>query len=352
MFGRSGSILVLIDRWRRPAGWRSWFAVLGLVVLALGATQLTYSTGGTRNVYLHAMYVPVALAGMIFRLPGGLVAGLAAGLLLGPFMPINVEEGLSQSTSGWVYRLGFFVLLGALVGQLSQVLNMRLDQLHEAVDSLASAYAHTLRGFASLVAYRDRDTAGHCDRVANNARVLGERLGLGEGELDDLYWAGVLHDLGKVAVPTELLLKDGPLTVAEFAEVKKHAAVGADLLSGVSPDFAAIAAGVRSHHERWDGKGYPDGLRGEEIPVFGRILAVVDVFEALTSVRPYRGPMEPGEALDYIREGAGLHFDPRMVRVLEEAYAEGELWLGRQKNDTMEFVPPRVPAMASSSEAN
>lgn len=97
------------------------------------------------------MYVPVALAGMIFRLPGGVIAGVSGGLLLGPLMPISVEEGQRQAVTGWLYRLGFFTLVGALVGQLSHVLNLRLDQLHRAIDRLGTTYGHTLRCFASLV---------------------------------------------------------------------------------------------------------------------------------------------------------------------------------------------------------
>lgn len=350
----SRTFLSVVDRWRNPKGWRLWFALFALAVLLVAVAQLTYSTGGTRNAYLHAAYVPVALAGALFRAPGGLIAGLVAGVLHGPFMPLNVGEGTFQTAGAWLYRLGFFMLLGGFTGQLSYVLNLRLDQLHQSNENLSQTYAHTLKAFTSLVAYRDEQTAGHCDRVANNARVVGERLGLSQSDINNLYWAGILHDLGKVATPTDVLLKPGPLSEVEFQEIKKHPTIGADLLLDVTPEFAPIAEGIRSHHERWNGEGYPDGRQGGEIPLFGRILAVVDVFEALTSKRPYRGPVEPGEALAYLRNQAGQHFDPQLVQVFLEAKAEGCIFMSGQESPFPEqdCPLPELPAAAPNSQPN
>lgn len=349
----SSDLLETIERWRCVEGWRFWFALLALAVLLAAAAQLTYSTGGTRYAYLHAMYVPVALAGCLFRAPGGLLTGLLAGLLVGPLMPLDVATQAPQATGAWLYRMGFFMLLGGLIGQLSHLVNLRLDQLQAAMDNLAHAYARTLKGFTTLVAYRDEDTAGHCDRVAQNARVIGQQMRLPDDDLDNLYWAGILHDLGKVATPTEILLKRGPLTADEFREVQKHVVVGAQLLTDVAGEFQPIAAGVRSHHERWDGSGYPDGLAGEEIPLFGRILAVVDVFEALTSKRPYRGPLEAEQALSYIRDESGLHFDPRLVDLLMRSYREGLIGVnaGGEPADEYAEALPRVRAFAPGAKA-
>ena len=116
---------------------------------------------------------------------------------------------------------------------------------------------------------------------------------------------------------------------------------GAELLLSISNDFAPIAAGVRSHHERWDGSGYPDGLRGQAIPVFGRILAVADVFEALTSKRPYRGPMPAGEALAHVKREQGQHFDPEVVSAFEQLYFEGRVCVAEHDRHS---VPARYEA--------
>ena len=306
----------------------------GVVVAVVFAAWLTYATGGTQYVYLHLMYLPIVVAGMVFGLAGGVLTGVVGGLLVGPVMPISVEAGTMQPWEGWLYRLGFFALIGGVAGATATAVNQK-------VAKVAGTYARTLRAFSSLVALRDEQTGGHCERVAHNACAVGELLGVRGSELQALYWAGILHDLGKVATPAEILLKPGRLTEGEYREVQKHAAAGAELLLSISNDFAPIAAGVRSHHERWDGCGYPDGLKAQAIPLFGRILAVVDVFEALTSKRPYRGPMPAEEALAHVQRELGQHFDPEVVAAFEQLYFEGRVCVAEHDRHS---VPARYEA--------
>lgn len=338
--GTSSILLTVIDAWRRPTGWRLYTALVLLVGLLLGVGWIVYTSGGTKYVYPHLMYIPVVLAALWFNVWGGIAVALLAGLVVGPYMPLNVATGDPQALASWLLRMSFFALIGALVGQMSSLLNLRLDRLHGALDSLSVTYAQTLKSFASLVALRDEQTGGHCERVAHNACVVGEALKLSKTELDALHWTGILHDLGKVATPAHILLKPGKLTPEEYAEIQKHAVVGAELLASVSNDFAAIAVGVRSHHERWDGTGYPDGLKGEAIPLAGRIMAVVDVFEALTSKRPYREPLPPDEALALIKQDAGMHFDPALVAVFEAAYKKGRIYVSGRDAHMTEFDAP------------
>ena len=307
-------------------------AGLFVTLLLLGCFAFIYATGGSAYPYLHVIYLPIALSAFWFFAPGGLLAGLVAGVLLGPLLPLNVATGEMQSTFAWLFRTAAFMLLGLLVGHLSFQLSQRLHKLNGSLDNLASTYARTLKTFAALVALRDEQTGGHCERVAHNACRLGERLGLNEAQLEALYWAGVLHDLGKVATPASVLLKDGKLSAEEYAEVKKHAALGYDILMQVSPDFETIALGIRHHHERLDGSGYPDALAGEDIPIFGRILAVVDVFEALTSQRPYRGPVPADVALKHVQLNAGSHFDPDIVRLFTQLYQERLLYIAGEEH--------------------
>lgn len=300
-------------------------AVALLAAAELAVWWLVYATGGTTYVYLHAMYIPVTVAAVAFGAWGALAAGVAGGMLLGPLMPLNVALGTSQPVSAWVYRAGFFILTGLVVAAFSAALRRRLGQNEALRKRLAETYGRNLRLFADLVAERDEMTSGHCERVAQNAVVLGTRLGLSQHETKLLYWSGLLHDLGKIGVPEAILRKPGRLTAEEYTAMKRHARLGRDILMSVAEEFEAIADGVWSHHEHWNGGGYPRGLKGHDIPLFGCILAVVDVFEALTCDRPYREALPQDEALAIIREGVGTQFDPDVASAFLGAYADGAI---------------------------
>jgi HD-GYP domain-containing protein (c-di-GMP phosphodiesterase class II) len=169
-------------------------------------------------------------------------------------------------------------------------------------------------------------TATHSARVGLICGLIAETLGLSEPDVDAMRWVGMLHDIGKLAVRVEVLRKAGPLTSEEWEEVKKHPIVGSDLLLAFSPNLAAVALGVRAHHERWDGSGYPDGRDGIDIPVFGRIVAISDVFDALTHKRGYRpGKFSHREAVEFVIEGASREFDPEIVRVFAELERRGAI---------------------------
>ncbi|MDB5044318.1 MAG: hypothetical protein JWQ08_368 [Deinococcus sp.] len=138
--------------------------------------------------------------------------------------------------------------------------------------------------------------------------------------------AARLHDIGKIALPDAILLKPGRLTPAEFEIVKTHTFIGAEILEGAQHSFLLLAAvAARTHHERWDGGGYPAGLRAEAIPLAGRIVSVVDVYDALRAVRPYKEAWTEADALKYLRDGAGSQFDPQVVAALLTAHAAGRL---------------------------
>jgi putative nucleotidyltransferase with HDIG domain len=166
-------------------------------------------------------------------------------------------------------------------------------------------------------------TSEHSDTVAGYAAALGRALSLPSEALFRLRHAGLLHDIGKVAIPQEILLKQGSLSDAEFAEIRRHPVVGAMILRHAG--LAEESAWVRHHHERLDGRGYPDGLREDEIPLESRILFVADAFEAMTSDRPYRAGMEVEAALVELRACAGTQFDPGVVDVLCRLVRDDEL---------------------------
>lgn len=326
-----GSSWFLLDRWldaARPE--RTATRVLLVVVVGLmlaGVWLLVWATGGTRGPYLHAAYLPVLLAAVALGMRASVAAGAVATLLMGPLMPLDVASGAAQTAAGWLYRGAFFVLIGGFVAGACSVLSARSARNRALHEDLAETYSRNLRVFAGLVESRDEQTYGHCDRVGRNAVAIGRQMGLDRQVLGRLYWAGLLHDLGKIGVPESILRKPGPLTPEEFHEVKKHCHLGHTILLNVSQDFAPIAAGVLNHHERWDGGGYPNGLAGDAIPLFGRVVAVADVFEALTSHRPYRDPMTEEEAAQVIRDGRGLHFDPAVTDAFFAALERGEIGL-------------------------
>ena len=185
-----------------------------------------------------------------------------------------------------------------------------LEELEEA-ESLITSLALTIEA-------RDPYTAGHCVRLAACATAFGERLGLGEEEQKALRLGGFLHDLGKIAVPDGVLLKAGPLSRDERRLVEEHPAAG-DRLVVPMRTLGLVRPIIRHHHERWDGRGYPDRLGGEEVPLLARLMAIVDVYDALCTQRPYKSPFGEEAALRSVREGARTgQFDPELVRVFLE----------------------------------
>jgi putative two-component system response regulator len=187
----------------------------------------------------------------------------------------------------------------------------------QAIDSLDEAES-LLFALAQAVEHRDSCTAGHCERLAAMGTALGAALGLSRAELIALYRGGYLHDIGKIAVPDAILFKPGPLSQDEWAVMRTHAIKGVEICSPART-LAAVLPIVRNHHERWDGSGYPDGLRGEEIPLLARVLQIADVFDALTSPRPYKPALPVSEALRIMDDETCRGWrDPALVELLHE----------------------------------
>ncbi len=174
-------------------------------------------------------------------------------------------------------------------------------------------------------------TKGHSERVGSYSKELAKFVGLDEETQKRIYRAGLLHDIGKIFVPLDILTKNGKLTVEEYEEIKKHPVIGAELIEE-GTGLTYIARIVRHHHERWDGRGYPDGLKGEEIPLESRIMSVCDAYDAMTSDRAYRKALEAEGALERLKQEAGKQFDPKLVKAfLEMIKAESSLSEGIQK---------------------
>jgi putative nucleotidyltransferase with HDIG domain len=210
-------------------------------------------------------------------------------------------------------------ILSAFADQAAVAIdNARMfDKLQKANLELTEAYDATLKGWALTLELRDKETEGHTQRVTALTEVLARKLGINGKELEHIRRGSLLHDIGKMAIPDYILLKPGELTLAERKFMELHPDFARDML--VNIEFLRPAIDIPyCHHEKWDGSGYPQNLRGEEIPFAARIFAVVDVWDALTSDRPYRDPLEPEEVRIYIQGESGKHFDPRVVRAFLE----------------------------------
>jgi putative two-component system response regulator len=179
---------------------------------------------------------------------------------------------------------------------------------------LEQAQFEMLARLAAVAEFRDDDTGQHTRRVGDLSVAIAQRLGQPEAQLNLMRLAAPLHDVGKIAIPDAVLGKPGKLTVDEFDEMKTHTTVGAQMLAGSGYSLLELAEEIAlSHHEKWDGSGYPAGLAGEAIPIAGRIVAVADVFDALTHERPYKAAWSTAEALAEMTGQAGRHFDPAVL---------------------------------------
>lgn len=194
----------------------------------------------------------------------------------------------------------------------------RVDSLEDLVKQRTETLRFTQREIVQRLGraaeYRDNETGNHVRRMSHTCRLLAEAIGCDEHYANTLLHAAPMHDLGKIGIKDSVLLKPGKLTPEEFEHMKQHVMIGADILDEGESEILQLAATVAlTHHERWDGGGYPRGLAGEAIPLAGRIAAISDVFDALTSARPYKDAWPVEDAIEYLKQQSGKHFDPTLV---------------------------------------
>jgi diguanylate cyclase (GGDEF)-like protein/putative nucleotidyltransferase with HDIG domain len=216
----------------------------------------------------------------------------------------------------------------------------KLGEQESHYEELTSIYDSILEMLAMAIDAKDDVTHDHIQRVKLFARRMGERVGLSELEIEAVKAGALLHDIGKIGVPAYILNKPGKLTEHEFEQMKMHTIIGADMLSNVDFRYPVVPI-VRHHHERWDGRGYPDGLAGDAIPITARILTLVDNYDALRSDRPYKTGMTREEALSYIKQNAGTFFDPTLV----------EIFLGMADDLEVEAAAVRVAPSGKRSKS-
>ena len=188
------------------------------------------------------------------------------------------------------------------------------EELAESNEKLEQAYLDMIQTLRYTVEAKDPYTRGHSDRVSEYSVLIGEKVGLSEEELKTLRIGGLFHDIGKIGIPDKILLKTDKLTDDEYSEIKNHPSIGAHIL-GEATIFKDIVPIVKHHHEKFDGRGYPSGLKGEEIPYMARIAAIADTFDAMTSRRSYRDALDLQYVKDEIKKCEGTQFDPQLAEI-------------------------------------
>jgi HD-GYP domain-containing protein (c-di-GMP phosphodiesterase class II) len=221
---------------------------------------------------------------------------------------------LYQIAKGWLFVLGTGLLLYWMIGRT-------VRRLSEANRQLLVSHEQALHVLVEAMDIRHKETSDHSERVVRMAMGLARLAGLEGDALRDVKFGALLHDIGKLALPDAILIKPGKLDDEETQLMRTHPRMGYDMLQRI--DFLRGASAIPySHHERWDGTGYPQGLQGEQIPLAARIFSVVDVWDALSHARVYKPAWPEAEVLDYLRHASGNHLDPHLVRLFLDHYAE------------------------------
>lgn len=234
------------------------------------------------------------------------VRALLAGAMDFITKPFNVIEALARIKNMLDVRL-----LHNRVRQQNQLLD---EKVRERTQQLVDTRLEVIQRLGRAAEYRDNETGMHVIRMSKFSALLAEANGMTPEECDLILNASPMHDIGKIGIPDRILLKPGRLTPEEWEVMKTHATIGAEILSGSSSELMKMAESIAlTHHEKWDGSGYPASLKGEDIPIEGRIVAICDVFDALTSDRPYKKAWTVEEAVAELEKCAGQHFDPNLV---------------------------------------
>ena len=270
--------------------------------------------------------------------------------LLGALIACGVS--LVNRLLGWQVALLVFPIVYWIYRSYQTYLS-RLDAQKKHAEEIAALHLRTIEALSLAIEAKDHTTHDHLRRVQVYAVEIAKDLGLDEDMLNAIRAASMLHDIGKLAVPENILSKPGRLTPEEFEKMKIHPIVGSEILDRVEFPYPVVPI-VRSHHEKWDGTGYPDGLKREAIPIGARILSAVDCFDALASERPYRRALSPEEAMTTLSAEKGRSFDPRVVEVMERRYAELEVMVNTMESERRRLdIAPKMdrPVVPSSGFA-
>ena len=264
--------------------------------------HLLYRLGRVEIIYSYLYYIPIVFGAFFYGIAGGVMVSSFAGLTYSIFVSAS---GIPYNNSELFPGIASFILVGLLTGLLSSRLEKKVKQVPEL-------YMGVVRSLALAVDEKDHYTRTHSENVTKYAVAIAKELGLARKEIQKIRRAAQLHDIGKIGIHDYILNKKSKLTDEEWKEIKLHPSKGAKILEPLN--FLEETIGIiRHHHERHDGKGYPDNKEGDAIPLGARIIAVVDSFDAMTSDRPYRKAMGKKEAVKQLKKNSGSQFDPHAV---------------------------------------
>ena len=312
---------------------------VGTLLLIVSQFTGLYYTFDALNQYQRApmnllsFAVPVAVVVLqmwvVVQYRARLSRSLTISLILSSVVPLIAgivqlfAYGLSlinMTVVGMSVLLYVFALVD-LQDALQQAQENEIESYREARIKEHALFEETAEALVNAIDTKDRYTQGHSARVATYAQMIARAAGRSEEECEEIYFAALLHDVGKIGVPDSIITKSGRLTEEEFGQIKLHPVYGNQILAGIHHS-AHLSDGAHYHHERYDGKGYPDGLRGEEMPDVARIIAVADVYDAMTSKRSYRDPLPQQRVREEFVRGTGTQFDPEyaavMIRLIDE----------------------------------
>ena len=292
------------------------FTAIVIASLTLLTFVLVRLTGGAPNALMELGYLPVALAAYAFGVRGGAATGLLVGAALGPVPALVGMDGV-EGPAAWLIRATSFAGIGALIGRLLIRTDVESGRIRARLVEYAQRERETLVALARAAESRDTEAAEHVRRLEITSARLAARAGLGDRDATELGWASMLHDIGKLRVPDRILLKPSPLDADEWTLVRLHPIWSEQALEG--GEHLAVARQIaRSHHENWDGSGYPDGLYGDRIPFAARVVRITDAFDAMTNARPYQDAVSFEAALEELAANAGIDFDPNLVWLFSE----------------------------------
>ncbi|MBR2761308.1 MAG: HD domain-containing protein [Solobacterium sp.] len=257
---------------------------------------------------------------------------LAAAMIISIALPTLMSfvqifcYGLSLTNITMVFMVIVFFIyaLSEMNRSVEQAQRNEIESYKEAERRERIMFEQTSEALANAIDAKDRYTHGHSARVALYSRKIAERAGYSKEQCGQVYYAALLHDIGKIGIHEDILNKEGKLSDEEFAEIKKHPVYGYQILSGIHQS-PYLSIGAHYHHERYDGRGYPDGLSGEEIPEFARIISVADAYDAMTSSRSYRNSIPAEKVREELVKGMGTQFDPRFAKIMLEMIDENDL---------------------------
>lgn len=291
---------VINGRRRGTAVW--WGALVGLGVLTVAA--LVYNFGAVSSALVHLLYVPVLAGAFLFGTRGGVLVGVASGAAAGAASATSPYTTVFPVVE-WMIGTASLVAVGFFTGRILTTLREREAALTNMVDETVAAFVQSLHAI-------DGSTADHSQQVAEYAVAIARELKLEPDRVEQVRRAALLHDVGKLVIPKEILNKPGPLNPDEWEVIRRHPEESERIVGRIE-SLQSLLPAVRHHHERVDGRGYPDGIKGAAVPLEARIITVADAFDAMTSRRAYRAPLSEEEAVEQLLQNAGSQFDPLVV---------------------------------------